>query len=83
MFDFSRISLDIVTLTFIFPAVLFVSVIGLWAIRPLGPGVPGSDRGGLIVHGIGPRLDQSLVGHSHNLNVTLTPANLIVWTDCR
>ena len=34
-------------------------------------------------HGRDLRLDQSLVGHSHNLCATLTPAHLTGRTDCR
>lgn len=48
LYDCSRISLSIITLTF-FSLVLFGSILTLWAIQSLGPDDPGSVRIGLTV----------------------------------
>lgn len=58
------------------------SVLGLWANQPLGADPPSSAGVGSSC-GMDPRLDKSLVGHSHNLCVTLITALLIGRTDCR
>lgn len=46
--EYNRIVLGIITLTFFLP-VLFDSILGLWVTQSVGPGVPGSVRGGLFL----------------------------------
>ena len=57
IFDYSSTSLDVITLT-VFSPIVFGSILGLYSIQPLGTSAPGS--------GMGFRLNQSLVGHSHS-----------------
>lgn len=59
VYEYRRISLRLISLIFFSPlASWVVSVLGLWAVKHLGPGPLGSIRGGL-------KLDPSLVGNLH------------------
>ena len=66
---------------FVLPGMLG-SIMGLWAIQPLGSGPPGSVGVGSC-HGMVPKLDQLLVGHPSNFCATFTPACLEDRTNCR
>ena len=71
LYEYNRLSSGTIKLA-LFSPVIFGSILGLWAIQALGPGTPDSVMGWEHSSSMGLRLEQSLVGHFHNLYTILT-----------
>lgn len=80
--EHSRISLDIITLTFFSP-VVFGPSLGLLGHPTSGCCHSRQCQGWAHIHGLSFSLDQSLIGYSYDLCVAFTPAHPIGQTDCK
>jgi hypothetical protein len=59
-----------------------VCILGLRTTQPLGAGPPGSVKGRIPFPGIGLKLDQSLIGYSHNFCAPFTLGHTVGGTNC-